>query len=92
MHISDSILGGQRYFFLLTLQNFKNIEGGGGGARAHPTPPAPRSLIKTLIVTVIFMKFSLHVTKTNENRQLYFKIVFLVGMLELKGNTTNASH
>ena len=37
--ISDSILGGTKHFFLLTLYNFNNIgRGGGGGARA-PLPP-----------------------------------------------------
>ena len=40
--ISDSILGGTRQFFLLSLYHFKNI---GGGARAPPPCPlTPRSL------------------------------------------------
>ena len=42
--ISGSILGGggTRHFYLLTLYNFKNIVGGGGGARA---PRAPYSAV-----------------------------------------------
>ena len=39
---SDSILGGTRHFYLLTLYNFKHM--GGGGGTCHPVPPAPRSL------------------------------------------------
>ena len=34
-HISDSILGGTRHFFLLTLYNFKNT---GGHIPPHPPP------------------------------------------------------
>ena len=43
--ISDSILGGTRHFFLLTLYNFKNI--GGGGAHASPATPTPWFLTQT---------------------------------------------
>ena len=35
--ISDYIEGTTRHFFLLTLYNFKNIEGRGGGVRANET-------------------------------------------------------
>ena len=37
--VSDSILVGTRHFLLLTLYNFKNTGGGGGGT----CPPAPWS-------------------------------------------------
>ena len=41
--------GSTRHFFSLSLYNFKNI-GGGGGARACPAPPTPRSLLIMLII------------------------------------------
>ena len=41
--------GGTVYFFLLTLYNFKNI--GGGGARAPPALPTPRSLGHYLLIS-----------------------------------------
>ena len=43
-HISYSILGGTRHFFLLTLQNLKNI----GGHMPTPPPPPPCSTVSAV--------------------------------------------
>ena len=39
--ISDSILGGTKHFFLLTLYNFNNIGGEGGGGHVPPNSAVP---------------------------------------------------
>ena len=41
-HISDSILGSTRHFFILTFKILKIL--GGGGEEHAPGPPAPRFL------------------------------------------------
>ena len=55
--ISDSILGGTRHFFLLTLYNFKNI---GGKGTCSPAPysavPEPLTSVTEVCAVIVYFK------------------------------------